>query len=63
MSHAAILNMLGLRTIHGKEYMDTSLLIKKAIDLYAEIDEPTAENIVAIYKKIIAPVTNEEIED
>jgi len=39
------------------------LLIKKAIDLYAEIDEPTAENIVAIYKKIIAPVTNEEIED
>jgi len=55
--------MLGLRTIHGKEYMDTSLLIKKAIDLYAEIDEPTAENIVAVYKRIIAPVADEEIED
>jgi len=58
---ASILNLLGLRTAHGNEYTETSSLIKKAIDLYAEIDESTADNILAVYRKIAEPVPGEEV--
>jgi len=46
---AAILNLFGQRTASGCEYTDTSVLIKKALDLFAEIDEPTAENITTAF--------------
>ena len=46
---AAILNLFGQRTAQGNEYTDTSLLIKKALDLYAEIDDSTAENITTSF--------------
>ena len=46
---AAILNLFGQRTAQGHEYTDTSLLIKKSLDLWAEIDESTADNITTVY--------------
>jgi len=46
---AAILTLFGQRTAAGGEYADTSGLIKKALDLFAEIDESTADNIVTAF--------------
>jgi len=46
---AAILSIFGQRTAKGRAYTDTSGLIKKALDLFAEIDEPTAENITTAF--------------
>jgi len=46
---AVILNLFGQRTAKGHEYTDTSALIKKALDLFSEIDEPTAENITTAF--------------
>jgi len=49
---ATILNLFGQRTSHGQEYTDTSLLIKKSLDHWAEIDESTADNITTVYTNI-----------
>ena len=56
---ASILTLLGQRTAKGNEYTDVTSLIKKAVDLYAQIDESTADNILAVYRNIAAPTPNE----
>jgi len=46
---AIILKLFGQKNYNGEEYLDTSKLIKKALDHYAEIDETTADNITVAY--------------
>jgi len=46
---AAIPSLFDQHAAKGGEYEDTSSLIKKTLDLYAEIDEPTADSIFAAF--------------